>query len=942
MTITKTTARQRAAAIHARRMATCAVLLLAVGSQRAPAQPRPTIPAAEYGRFEALVAPVLAPRGDWLAYGISRVDETRELRLRPVDRDTTIVAPWGEAPRFSPNGRHVAWGVGLPTEERRRLEQERKPIRLKATVRELASGSERTFDDVRELRFDATGRFLALHGYAPEEPKGKGADLRLLDLASGTITTFGNVAEFAWSDVAAQLAMALATGSTTGNGVHVYDAATQRLSALDASGSSYRRLAWRRDALDLAVLRSVRDIDEDSAAHVLIIWGDVARSARREELDIAATPYAATHVLTRHSAPRWADDGARIAIGLRPAPTAAERAMPAPADTAARDSAGADTAPADSAGRNDGELPKLQIWHTSDVRMVAQQKVQAAADARRTLLAAWTPRDGRVVVVGTDPEENASIPGRSNWRFGVEKLASPYPWGAMFGRRFHDVWLVDLDSGERTRALERVRFSWESPGGRWLLHFDGEHYWTYDVRTGRRTNITANVPAVFADTAYDTPTDVLPPHGMALWLANDAAVLLNDRYDVWRITPDGRQAERLTRGAGERVVHRLVRLDTRESFIDPRAPMYFSLYGERTKQRGYARLRPGRAIERLLLEERHVSALARADSADVLLFRREARDSPPELFMAGPALADARSIVRTNPFAGEYAWGRAELIDYTSEAGIPLQGTLLYPANHDPSRRYPMIVYAYELMTPQMHMFQVPSERSYYNFTAWTQHGYFVLLPDIVYRAREPGVSALEAVHPAVSTVVERGLADERRVGFIGHSWGGYQATYVATHSDRFAASVAGAPLTDFVSFMGQIHWNAGNAEVDHWETGQARMEVPYWEDADAHHRNSPLHRVHEMNTPLLMAHGDRDGVVEFFQATVFYNFARRAGRPMVLLVYEDENHSFQQKANQIDYHRRILEWFGHYLKGEPAPQWIRDGVRWDAHDEEKRRVAGE
>jgi dipeptidyl aminopeptidase/acylaminoacyl peptidase len=191
-----------------------------------------------------------------------------------------------------------------------------------------------------------------------------------------------------------------------------------------------------------------------------------------------------------------------------------------------------------------------------------------------------------------------------------------------------------------------------------------------------------------------------------------------------------------------------------------------------------------------------------------------------------------------------------------------------------------------------------------------------------------------------VRTVVARGLVDERRVGFIGHSWGGYHATYVATHSSAFAASVAGAPLTDFLSFMGQIHWNSGTAEPDHWETGQARMEVPYWEDRDAHIRNSPIERVHEMNTPLLMAHGNKDGVVEFFQATVFYNFARRAGKQMVLLVYEDEDHSFQQKANQVDYHRRILEWFGHYLRDEPAPGWITDGVPFDAHEAEKRRVA--
>jgi hypothetical protein len=79
---------------------------------------------------------------------------------------------------------------------------------------------------------------------------------------------------------------------------------------------------------------------------------------------------------------------------------------------------------------------------------------------------------------------------------------------------------------------------------------------------------------------------------------------------------------------------------------------------------------------------------------------------------------------------------------------------------------------------------------------------------------------------------------------------------------------------------------------------------------------------------------------VDWDQGTEFYNFARRAGKQMVLLVYEGEDHGFRQKPNQIDYHRRILEWFGHYLKDKPAATWITDGVLLDAHEDEARRVA--
>jgi dipeptidyl aminopeptidase/acylaminoacyl peptidase len=107
-------------------------------------------------------------------------------------------------------------------------------------------------------------------------------------------------------------------------------------------------------------------------------------------------------------------------------------------------------------------------------------------------------------------------------------------------------------------------------------------------------------------------------------------------------------------------------------------------------------------------------------------------------------------------------------------------------------------------------------------------------------------------------------------------------------------------------------------------------MGVPPWEDFEAYLRNSPIHRVEQLRTPMLMMFGDADGTVDWHQGVEFYNHARRAGRDdFVMLVYPGEDHSLRKRENQVDYHRRILQWFGHYLKGEPAPDWITRGVTW-------------
>ena len=919
------------AAVAAMLAATATLAAATILPALARAQERPLVTPDNYGRWENLGPATLSPHGDWIAYTVTRVDETSELRVRKLDEDSTRVFAWGSSPGFSPDGRWLAWTVGVSPEER---ENSDEPVRDKASVLDLQTGETREFEAVSERAFDASGGFLALRGYPPDEPAGKGADVRIVTLATEAETTFGNVGEMAWSPMGSHLALAIATGTDVGNGVQVYDAAAGTLRSLDASASAYQSLRWRDDSHDLAALRSRDDASADGTAYDVLAWHDLDRRVDMNVLSANTAGVPDSLEVVRHHTPAWSDDGRMISVGLRPVTVSADTAQASPDE--------------------EPDLPDLQIWHTKDVRLFPEQKVNEVRDGNRTLLAVWHLGDDRVVRLGSDLMANAQL--LHGWETALEDISAPYPWGAKFGRPYHDVWAIDVATGARRQLLTRVRYEWPGASGEWLLSWDGSAYHSLHVPTGTNHDVTSGLTENFANTEYDTPTDVIPPHGFGpgAWLEDDAAVLLYGKHDIWRVAPDGSDAARLTSGAETGITHRVASVpDNDEPGIDPDARPYLTLYNEKTEQRGYARLARGwadargrsdardpSAAETLILDHAYVTGLTRADSADVLLYRAMTFADPPDYFVAGPDLANARQATAINPFIDEVAWGRAELVDFVSESGRDLQAVLLLPADHEPGRAVPTIVYTYEMLSPQMHFFRTPSERDYYNFTVWTQNGYAVLLPDIVYTAREPGVSALQSVRAAVAKAVEMGVTDPDAVGLIGHSWGGYQATYLPTRTDIFAASVAGAPLTDFVSFMGQLHWNPGIAEVSHWETGQARMEVPFWEDPEAHRRNSPIHEVHNMNTPLLMAFGNEDGVVDWDQGTEFFNFARRAERQMVLLVYEGEDHGFRQEANQKDYHRRILEWFGHYLKGEPAPAWITDGVLLNALEAEKKRVA--
>ena len=133
----------------------------------------------------------------------------------------------------------------------------------------------------------------------------------------------------------------------------------------------------------------------------------------------------------------------------------------------------------------------------------------------------------------------------------------------------------------------------------------------------------------------------------------------------------------------------------------------------------------------------------------------------------------------------QYAWGKAELIDYKNSKGDRLQGALYYPANYEAGKKYPMIVQIYEIESNQLHNWTAPSERATYNPAVWTQHGYFVYRPDIVFKPREPGLSALDCVTSGVKKVLETGMIDAKKVGLVGHSWGGYETTFIATQTDH-------------------------------------------------------------------------------------------------------------------------------------------------------------
>ena len=111
------------------------------------------------------------------------------------------------------------------------------------------------------------------------------------------------------------------------------------------------------------------------------------------------------------------------------------------------------------------------------------------------------------------------------------------------------------------------------------------------------------------------------------------------------------------------------------------------------------------------------------------------------------------------------------------------------------------------------------------------------------------------------------------------------------------------------------------------YEETQSRIGGSLWERPDLYLENSPLFRADRINTPLLIMHNDHDGAVPWYQGIELFTALRRLEKPAWMLVYNGENHNLNNWADRKDLSIRMMQFFDHYLKGSPAPDWMTRGI---------------
>ena len=576
------------------------------------------------------------------------------------------------------------------------------------------------------------------------------------------------------------------------------------------------------------------------------------------------------------------------------------------------------------------EIVNVEVWAYDSPRLYTVQELQVNNDKRKSYLAALHLNSNKVVQLATTEYPDASVGNEGNAENVLVSNGTPYMLESQWtGMRASDYAIVNSSTGNTRTILTNVSGRVQlSPNGKFAYGYNpvDSTWFSYDLQSNKKLDLTKG--KVFYNELNDTPNHP-GSYGMAGWTKDDNAMLIYDRYDIFKFNPTTGQSTKLTNGRATKTVFRYVRLDREARFIDESKTWLLTTFNETSKNSGYYEYNPKRNRGKQLVDGpfRYSSPVKATDSKNVL-FTRQSFIEFPNLRVSDLSFKKETVISDANPQQKEYNWGTIELTHWTSLEGKALSGLLIKPENFDPNKKYPLLVNFYERSSDGLHSHRAPSPgRSSINYSFYTSRGYVIFNPDIVYRDGYPGESAYNAVIPGVTALVDKGFIKKDKIGAQGHSWGGYQLAYLVTKTDIFAAVESGAPVANMISAYGGIRWWTGLSRQFQYEHTQSRIGGTPWEYPMRYIENSPIFAIDKINTPLLIMHNDEDGHVPWYQGIEFFTALRRLGKPSWLLNYNGEPHWPLKMQNRKDFNIRMAQFFDYYLKDTAKPTWMHRGV---------------
>jgi dipeptidyl aminopeptidase/acylaminoacyl peptidase len=802
--------------------------------------------------------------------------------------------------------------------------------------------------DQAAARRPAAGATATTNNAAPAVTYG--TELVLRELTTGREQSFANVTEVSFARDGKALLFAVSAKADAENGVYAItptsgaDAqatALPQVTALLKGKGKYSKLAWDREQTQLAFFSDRDDAAAKQPQVKVYHWVRGAGGSNTSASEVVINKDTGMRDGLPPSdrgtlAFSW--DGKKLYV-----PTAPRAKPPRAADAVPEE-----------------ERVVADLWRWNDDYVQPIQRVRATQERNRTYRAVFDIASKRLTPIADEAMRTVLMSDDGTRAIGLDDRA--YRRLTDFDGGYNDVYLIDTRTAKSLLVQKKLRnlggggggpgsaFQW-SPDGKWVLFYREQHWHVVNTADGKTRNLSAGVSTktkrAFFNEEQDTPGPK-GPYGTAGWLSDSSSALVYDRFDVWQVFADGRAPQNLTNDAGRKDNVRLrvqplepVDEDDDERGINPSKPLVLRSESEVNRASGFYRttFAAGATLERLIWGDANHRVVARARDAERVVITASRFDRYPDLLLTNTNFAAPRVVTKVGAQVEPFLWGSAELMSFTSAAGKPLSAAVYKPANFDPKKKYPLMVYIYEKLSQNVHNFVDPRPSNGINASLYTSNGYVVLMPDIVYAAKgwgKPGQDAMDAVMPAIDKIIKQGFINEKAIGIQGHSWGGYQIAWMVTRTNRFRAAEAGAPVGNMTSAYSGIRWGSGLPRQFQYEQGQSRIAKSMAEDPKSYIEASPVFAAHKVTTPLLILHNDADDAVPWYQGIELFLALRRHNKEAYLFNYNNQLHNLRRRADQKDFALRMHQFFDHYLKGAAAPEWMTKGINFLDRDEEK------
>ncbi len=304
------------------------------------------------------------------------------------------------------------------------------------------------------------------------------------------------------------------------------------------------------------------------------------------------------------------------------------------------------------------------------------------------------------------------------------------------------------------------------------------------------------------------------------------------------------------------------------------------------------------------------TGVAMSDDGRMTAVIRSSWKNPPEVW-AGP-LGGWTARTHLNA-AIKPLWGEARSLHWKSDA-FQVQGWLVYPANFDPAKKYPLVVAVHGGPASAV---KPVWPKAGFNPTLLSQQGYFVLWANprgsygqgekfTLGNVRDFGGGDLRDILAGVDEAVRTAPIDPQRVGITGWSYGGFMTMFAVTQTTRFRAAVAGAGISNWQSYYGEN-------SIDQWMIPYFGASV--YDDPAIYAKSSAIDFIKRVKTPTLVVVGDSDGECPAPQSYEFWHALKTLGVKTQMVVYGDEGHQFHKPEDRKDVLLRTIAWFNENLK---------------------------